>query len=259
MNETRPKQIIAATAIAAVALVICTLIAAGSMIRVRSGHEIIQVTGSAQRPIRSDFIIWKGRITAEAATSGEAYTSLQASVSKANTYLNAQGISAAEITTAAVATKTLYAKTPGDQSGAPDDSGSGVYRKIEGYELSEEIEVRSPSVDLVDSVSRRSTELISRGVPFESEQPEFLYTKLSDLKIAMLAEAAKDARSRASQIATSSGCRLGQIRFARMGVLQIEPLYTVGDASEISDSGSNDTTSLDKKIIAVVTAGYSIK
>ena len=108
----------------------------------------------------------------------------------------------------------------------------------------------------MDGLSRQSTELISQGIPFKSDTPLYLYTKLSELKVSMQAEAAKNARDRAEQIAESAGCRLGDVRAANMFVPQITPLY----ASSNSDSGSeDDTSSLDKNITAVVSVEYSIR
>ena len=108
---------------------------------------------------------------------------------------------------------------------------------------------------MVGDISRKATELISQGVPIESQAPQYIYTKLSDMKVTMLAEAAKDARSRADQIANNSGCHVGSVRFARMGVLQITPIYS----TEFSGGGAYDTTSLDKEITAIVTMGFSIR
>ncbi|MFA5160529.1 MAG: SIMPL domain-containing protein, partial [Candidatus Omnitrophota bacterium] len=42
---------------------------------------------------------------------------------------------------------------------------------------------------------------------------------------------------------------------AKMGVFQITPV----NSTEISDWGMNDTTSLDKKVTAVVNASFSIE
>jgi hypothetical protein len=70
----------------------------------------------------------------------------------------------------------------------------------------------------------------------------------------MLAEAAKDAKVRAQQIAQSTGSSIGSIRNARMGVLQI----TAADSNEVSDSGMNDTSSLEKDITAVVNIGFAV-
>ena len=124
-----------------------------------------------------------------------------------------------------------------------------------GYQLSQDIEVRSASVDQVDAISRQSTELISQGIPFESQKPMYLYTKLSDLKVEMQAEAAQDARARAEQIARSSGVALGPLRSANMNTPVITPLYS----SDQTDNGVDDTTALDKKITTIVSANYAIR
>lgn len=72
----------------------------------------------------------------------------------------------------------------------------------------------------------------------------------------MLAGAAKDARERAEQIAENSGCRLGDVRYARMSPLRITPAYEV---VELDEYGTNDTSSLEKDITAVVSVGYAIR
>ncbi|MBC7529263.1 MAG: SIMPL domain-containing protein, partial [Chthonomonadaceae bacterium] len=43
--------------------------------------------------------------------------------------------------------------------------------------------------------------------------------------------------------------------FARMGILQITPIYSTA----VSGEGINDTSSLDKDITAIVTMGYAIR
>ena len=59
---------------------------------------------------------------------------------------------------------------------------------------------------------------------------------------------------RAEQIAKSTGSSIGSVRTARMGVLQITP----ADSTEVSDSGMNDTSSLEKDITAVVNIGFAV-
>ena len=89
---------------------------------------------------------------------------------------------------------------------------------------------------------------------FQSSEPQYFYTKLSDLKIEILAEATKDARQRVEQLAINSGCKVGTLRFASMGVLQITKAYS----TEVSDYGIYDISSLEKDVKAVVTCGFSI-
>ena len=85
--------------------------------------------------------------------------------------------------------------------------------------------------------------------------PEYHYTNLADLKIRIQAAAAKDAMIRAEKIAEATGRKLGPMRDARMGVLQITPKYS----NQVSNYGINDITSIDKVITAVVSASFQIE
>jgi hypothetical protein len=251
MRETRPFYYLIAAGLICLTLIVCTGLITRSLVRIKSKDELIHVDGSARKPIRSDFILWNGSLSQSAPTIAGAYAPLEASVSKVKTYLTAKGVAESEITPDAVSEEPLYEQVKNPRTGQYVATDHVI-----GYTLSQTIEVKSHSVDLVDGLSRQSTELISQGVPFKSNTPMYIYTKLSELKVSMQAEAAKNARDRAEQIAESSGCRLGDVRAAKMFVPQITPLYS----SEPSDSGNvDDTTSLDKNITAVVSVDYSIR
>ena len=124
-----------------------------------------------------------------------------------------------------------------------------------GYRLSQSVEVRSPDVEGVPRLAGDSSELLQQGVAFVSEGFEFIYTKAGDAKVEMMAEATKDARARAEQIATQGGRAIKELRNAKMGVVQINPLYS----STPSWEGNNDTTALDKTIIATVTTTFAMR
>jgi hypothetical protein len=175
----------------------------------------------------------------------DAYRSLSESVPRVKSYLLGKGIPENQITISSISSQTLHSKT------ADGEESPG----ISGYSLRQELEVRSNDVDKIAQIARQATELINQGILIESQAPEYHYTKLGDLKIEMLAEAAKDAKTRAEQIAKSTGSSIGSVRSARMGVLQITP----ADSSEVSDSGMNDTSSLDKDITAVVNIGFGVE
>jgi uncharacterized protein len=114
--------------------------------------------------------------------------------------------------------------------------------------------VRSNDVDKIAALSRQVTELINQGMLIESVPPEYLSTKLGDLKIEMLAEAAKDAKLRAQQIADATGSKIGPVQAARMGVLQITP----PGSNVVTDYGVNDTSSIEKDITAVVNITFAV-
>ncbi|MGI4791925.1 MAG: SIMPL domain-containing protein [Janthinobacterium lividum] len=248
MRESRAFYFLITAGLVCLTLIVCTVVLSRSMVRIKSKDELIHVDGSARKPIRSDFIIWNGSLSQSATTIAEAYKPLEANVVKVRAYLLAKGVAAAEVTPDAVSEELVYEQVKNPRTGQ-----YVATTKITGYTLTQTIEVKSHSVDLVDGLSRQSTALISQGIPFKSDTPLYLYTKLSNLKTTMQAEAAKNARDRAEQIAESSGCRLGDVRAAKMFVPQITPLYT---SAQAGDGNEDDTTSLDKNITAVVSVDY---
>ena len=84
---------------------------------------------------------------------------------------------------------------------------------------------------------------------------EYYYSKLADLKLTMLAAATQNAKDRASRIATSTGATLGPIQSASMGVFQV----TAVNSTDISDYGAYDTTTIDKRVTAVVRSSFTVR
>ncbi len=228
----------------AIGLVLASMIGGWAFVKSKRGDQTIVVTGSARKRIRSDLVIWKAGVSYQAPALADAYRSLSENVPRVKSYLIGKGIPENQITISSISSQTLHART---------DSGEDT-GQITGYSLRQELEVRSTDVDKIAKIAREATELINQGILVESMAPEYHYTKLGDLKIEMLSEAAKDAKLRAQQIAQSTGSSIGSVRTARMGVLQITP----ADSNEVSDSGMNDTSSLEKDITAVVNIGFEI-
>lgn len=233
-----------AAVVIAIALVVSTVIGGWFFVKGKRGDQTITVTGSARKRITSDLVVWKSAISYQAPVLSDAYRSLSEAVPKVKAYLVGKGIPENQITVSAISSQTLH----GRNSDGTESS------EITGYSLRQELSVRSTEVEKIAQIAREATELINQGILIESMAPEYLYTKLGDLKIEMLAEAAKDAKVRAEQIAQSTGSSIGSVRTARMGVLQI----TAADSNEVSDYGMNDTTSLEKDITAVVNIGFAV-
>ena len=244
-------------AILAIGVILCSMIWTRALVRVRGGEEIIRVIGSARKPIHSDFIIWNGSISESAPTVAQGYTKLQTKMATVQNYLARKGLPAKDVTPLAISVETIYAKpkTTVGPNGTVVTEAQTDFKPVIGYRMSQGIEIQSDKVDLVEKISRQSTELLGKGVVLDSGEPMYLYTKMSELKVSMQAEAARDAYNRASQIASNAGCRLGQVRFARMNVPSITPLYSNSE----DDGGVDDTTAIDKKITAIVVIGYSIR
>jgi uncharacterized protein len=126
--------------------------------------------------------------------------------------------------------------------------------EVIGYRVTQPFEVRSTDVDAIKALTQRADVLIREGVPVSSGAPEYLYTRLAEIRTQMLADATEDARRRAEAIAKSVGSEIGAVRSARMGVFQITPR----NSTEVSDYGINDTSSLEKDITAVVRVTFAV-
>lgn len=226
------------------ALIICALILARPVNNFASSKNAITVTGAAKKQITSDLVVWRGNFLAQSAQLPEAYNRLSQDQAKVKKYLLQQGFEEKSIVFSSINTIPLYQINPnGMQSNV-----------LEGYRLFQSVEIKSNDVEKITEISRTSTELINQGVQFESQPPQYFYTKLNDLKITMLGEAAKDARMRAEQLANNSGGKIGGLRSSKMGVFQITPL----NSTEVSDYGINDTSSLEKEITAVVNVEFYV-
>ncbi len=236
----------------ALALVGSTFIAASSWVKVKTRTvRTIEVTGSAKRRIVSDLIEWNASISMEGADRTVAYKALHEHVAKTITYLEAQGLSAPEIRVSSVRTQELIDT---EVVGSGDDR---IERQVsKGWETSQVISISSAQVEKVERISREVTTLIESGVPVTSGAPEYLYTKLGELKIEMLAEASKDARTRAERMLASAGdAKLGKLFKADMGVINVNP----ANSTSTSWDGNNDTTSLEKDIITIVHVSFDMR
>ncbi len=95
--------------------------------------------------------------------------------------------------------------------------------------------------------------MLEKGIEFNSQSPEYYYTRLHEIKIDLLAKASEDAKTRAQTIAISSGASLGSLRKANMGVFQITGKNMNEDYSY---GGVFNTTSKEKTASITLRAEY---
>lgn len=93
------------------------------------------------------------------------------------------------------------------------------------------------------------------NVDLSVQNTQYFYTKLSTIKSEMLNESTKNAFERAESIAKSTGNSAGAVITASQGVFQI----TSKDSTDSSDYGSYDTSTIEKKITAVVRVSFKVK
>lgn len=217
----------------------------GALRDIRRGNEEVTVTGSARRPIRSDFVVWRLTVAVQSASMQVASQELTRGTERVRAFLTAEGVADSLLTVKPV-------EASGISETLPDGRETG---RIIATRLSQAFEIRSRDVDGITRVSQRASSLIADGVPLQASSPEYLYTKLADVRAGLLEDATRDAKQRAEAIAKSTGVRVGAVRDARMGVFQITPRFS----TEISDYGVNDVSSIEKDVTAVVRATFQLR
>ena len=169
-----------------------------------------------------------------------AFERLNANKETVRQYLISKGIDEKNIVFNSVKTTELRE--------AQYQNGKYVGEIFKGYQLQQTVKIESTDVPMVEKVSREITELLQKGVQFNSTPPRYYYTKLSDLKIQMISAATEDARIRAEKIAQNSGSQLGSLRSADLGVFQI-----IGQNSGENFTWGGAYNTADKKKTASVT------
>ena len=242
----------------ALGIVLSTAIAAHSWhdVRFRPEKHNIRITGSAKKRIVSDLIQWDAIIEARADDRTAAYKMLRESRDKAVAFLVAKGIKVDDIQPQSASFEELFDKVIEDKVLPGTTVPTRTETKVsKGFRTSEAILVRSSDVLRVEKASREITSLLEQGITVNSEAPSYFYTRLGDLKVEMLAAAAKDARTRAENILHSAGnATIGKLVVADMGVININP----ANVTRTSEEGNNDTTSLEKDIITIVHAEFEV-
>ncbi len=242
MQLTGPIRLFSAALVVSIAavtsLVISTVVASRAYLhrgrQEHQEHRTLNVAGSARIRIESDLALWSIRVAGEGKKLEEAFEQLSSSAEKVARFLRQKGFPEEAVELGPIGTTRHFGR----------DAKGHETREIASYQLTRLFKIQSSEVRRVAKAAGEVTELLSAGVHVESLSPEYLYTRLSDLKIRVQGEATANARARGEQIARESGCRVGAVREARAGILQITPPWS----TEVSSSGIHDTSSIEKDV-----------
>ena len=210
----------------------------------KNSDQTITVTGSAKKAIVSDLGIQRGLLQATSDDRKTAYQIVQQQMPTLLKYLADKGFNKDQIEVFEINGYPVYQLAP---NGNPTQN-------VSHYIYNQRFQIKSEDVKKIKELSLSLSSLVEKGLDINVEPPEYLYTKIDDLKIEVQAAASKNAMERAQKIAEATGRSLGTLRNARMGVIQITPR----NSNVISDYGMNDATSIEKEITAVISASFEI-
>ena len=210
--------------------------------RFKTHDRTVVVKGLSEREVKADLSVWDIHFK----TSGDDLAALDQKMATDKQtvieFLKSSGFTEEEIKPGTTNVTDKLARDYGE----PKD----VQNR---YVLGDSVSVRTPNVDLVKTTTGKLGELIKKGIVISGD-PQFYYTRFTELRPQMIADATKSARQAALQFANDSGVHVGHIRSANQGAFSISGKDSYGDNNDY-----NEARSLEKKIRVVSTVTFSLE
>jgi hypothetical protein len=194
-------------------------------VRSRKTDRFVTVKGISERDVEPDIALWPIRFVSTDDTLSTAQERISKSSELIVDFLKQHDIDKDSIEI---------------QDLTVTDVLSNPYRSAEvqsRYIISKTIMVRSDEPELIRRASQEIGDLVEAGVVLSPEYegaggPTYLFTRLSEIKPEMIAEATANARRAAEQFAKDSGSEVTGIRRANQGVFVILPRDNVQEMYE---------------------------
>ncbi len=234
--------------IAGVAFVLGAIAVGISYYNTKKPQKTVSVVGLVEKDFTSDLIVWEFDYSVKDNDMKQAYSRLKAQNEIVKEYLKSASIPSSEIDflkiTTVPQTKSYY------------NSGHWV-EEFDGYMAKQTVRIQSKDIEKIEALTRNIADLYDQNIMINNRNPEYYYTKLSDLKLEMLAEASKNAKARAETITQNAGAKLGDLKSANMGVFQITKPNSSDE--DYTWGGAFNTSSKEKRASINMRLTYYVK
>ena len=184
--------------------------------RFRLADRSVTVKGVAERPVRADIALWPVRIVAAGMELSPTQDKLAADQRAVRRFFARHGIDSSSV--------ELLSLEVTDTRSNPYGGNANSAR----FAISATLVARTDKPEQIRAASQDVGELVAAGVALTSGAgygtgPTYLFTRLNDLKPAMLAEATASARDATAEFAKRSGAHVGALKRASQGLFEILP------------------------------------
>ena len=215
MNERNIISAVLLGALLCVGLATMGLLLSEGIIKFRDMERVVSVKGLSERDMPADVAIWPIRFTEVSNDLSELYGSLESKNDKVNNFLRQQGFKVDEISVSVPAIQDRQA-----QGFSEEQVRNGRYAGTST------LTVYSNDIEMVRKAMSNLAQLGQNGIAISGQdydvKTQFLFTKLNDIKPAMIEEATRNAREVAEKFAHDSGSKLGKIKRASQGQFSID-------------------------------------
>ena len=226
---TRDRFILIAAAILALGVVIGGYLLGDGLKRARMAERSVTVRGLAERDVTADLATWTIVYTEQGTELAAVQAAIDGDTRAIGEFFRRAGFPDNALSSAGVSVNQFYDSNRGQ-------TNVTVRRRLQ---------LRTNEVMKARQAYARQFDLIRSGVALEEGSGiTYSFTKLNDVKPAMIAAATKDARKGAEQFAKDSGTSVGGIKSATQGY------FSIG-ARDGEDAGSGNDSPFQK--VRVVT------
>jgi uncharacterized protein len=181
----------------------------------REFEQYLSVKGLSEREVKANLAIWPIRFSVAAEDLGALQEKMETNSAIVLSFLRETGIDSTEIIQGLPVL-----------SDREDERLERQTPALPQYRGVVSLVVRSSNVDVVKKAIQRGETLLSKGVGVvgndAENRTEFIFTALNDIKPDMIREATANARASAEKFAQDSKSKVGRIRTASQGVVEIE-------------------------------------
>lgn len=229
------NRLVLPAALVALGLVVGGYALGDGLKRARLSDRAVTVRGLAERDVVADLATWTIGYSATGNDLAPVQAKIDTDTATIRNFLKGFGFSDNEIATTSVAVNQWVDNNPN----LPPERRNNVT-------IRQRLQLRTNKVMNARRAHAAQAQLVRRGVVLEEGGSGMVYsfTRLNDVKPAMIAEATKNARAGAEQFAKDSGVGVGGIKSASQGYFSI----TARDGEE---AGSGRDSPLQK--VRVVT------
>lgn len=210
----------------------------GQIASIRLADRTVQVRGSAEMPVVADIATWSLNFSATGNDLAAVQREMNHNLEVARSFLTGVGIKDDEIEVQALSVSDAQANQYNQNAAA------------QRFAMSGGVTVRTGNLQAVVEAKNNLGKLVGQGVVLtNSYGPNFSYTKLNEAKLDLVSRATAEARKAAEQFAADSGAKVGAIRRAQQGSVQI-----LG-----RDSFFAENEQVNKVLRVVTTVDYDLK
>lgn len=234
-RDAAGQPALAASAILAIGLVVGGYLLGDGLTRAKEADRSVTVRGLAERDVTADLATWTIAYSATEGDMASAQGSVDADTAAIRAFFGELGFPEEALQPTGVNVTSF--------------TENGIPR----FTVRQRMTLRTTDIARAQRAVRRQFDLVRRGVMLEEGSGmAYTFTRLNDIKPAMVAEATKDARKAAEQFAKDSDTGVGGIKSATQGYFEVSARDGDGGGWGVADTPY-------KKVRVVTTVDFYLR